>query len=408
VSTHWNSVYGYFQYTPGQNLFECEAPFFLEIISQLKYYYPTLGNWTDVITDIGTRFLGNQWDSFQWLEGSNQSAYVVVHAVNSPSTVPEFPDFNNETRMENTLGAWEELLGVYLQVNSTYQTDIENMLFGNLTIEPAWELLLTPQADLYNSTDALFEMYSDGVPPIPSSSASAEGEILLFMMGIVPGTTTIAYPLEQLNYEYIDSIDPVSMAFNINQTARQIEIPVIGTGTITFQYGVSPLTLYFPSAGVYLVSFTNSWNMISSVTYQSALPSNLMYFYLPTRALSVNISPTSVTLNVGQPQLFTSSVSDGTSPYMYQWFLNGAAVQNATSSSWTFTPTSAGSYTVYVEVADSVGVQATSNNVTVTVNIARAIPEITFLEGPYYAEWGIEYWIVKFAGQHALRLVSNC
>jgi hypothetical protein len=227
------------------------------------------------------------------------------------------------------------------------------------------------------------------------------------MMGIVPGTTTIAFPLEQLDYEYVYDIDPVLMAFNMNSTARQITVPVVQAGTMTFDYGVSPITCNFTSSGVYLISFTSSWNMISSVTYQSALPGNLIYFYLPTRVLSVNVSPTSVTLNVGQPQLFTSSVSGGTSPYTYQWFLNGAAVQNATSSSWTFTPTSAGPYTVYVEVADSVGVQATSNTATVTVNIARAIPEITFLEGPYYAECGIEYWIVKFAGQHAVRLVSN-
>jgi hypothetical protein len=138
--------------------------------------------------------------------------------------------------------------------------------------------------------------------------------------------------------------------------------------------------------------------MISGVTYQSALPSNLIYFYLPARALSVNISPTSVTLNVGQSQLFTSSVSGGASPYVYQWYLNGAAVQGAASSSWTFTPTSAGPYTVYMEVADSVGVQATSNTARV---------QIIFLEGPYYAECVIEYWIVKFPEERPIRLVSN-
>jgi plastocyanin len=84
-------------------------------------------------------------------------------------------------------------------------------------------------------------------------------------------------------------------------------------------------------------------------------------------ALSVTISPTSVTIGVGQSQLFTSSVSGGTSPYSYQWYLNSTPVSGANSSSWTFTSTSEGSYTIYVKVTDGVGMQATSNIATVTV-----------------------------------------
>ncbi|MGD0495334.1 MAG: PQQ-binding-like beta-propeller repeat protein [Candidatus Bathyarchaeia archaeon] len=90
--------------------------------------------------------------------------------------------------------------------------------------------------------------------------------------------------------------------------------------------------------------------------------------YILAPALSASIWPSSATLGVGQSQWFTSSVSRGTSPYTYQWYLNGSAVQDATSSSWTFTPTSAGAYTVYMEVSDSVGAQATSNTATVIVN----------------------------------------
>jgi archaellum component FlaG (FlaF/FlaG flagellin family) len=86
------------------------------------------------------------------------------------------------------------------------------------------------------------------------------------------------------------------------------------------------------------------------------------------QALSVTISPGSATLYVGQCQLFTSSVTGGASPYTYQWYLNGAPVCGATKPTWTFIPTSAGSYAVYVKVTDSVGMKATSNTATVTVN----------------------------------------
>lgn len=90
--------------------------------------------------------------------------------------------------------------------------------------------------------------------------------------------------------------------------------------------------------------------------------------YESGQALSVTILPSSATLDVGQSQSFTSTVTDGTSPYTYQWYLNGAPVSCATKPTWTFTPTSAGSYTVYVKVTDSLGMHATSNTATVTVN----------------------------------------
>ena len=360
-STNWG---GYFKYVPTPDTsvpeFECEASFFLIITSIMKYYIPNIANYSLVLNDIGNRFLSAEWMSYQWqYYGNGYSNYVVVHEDQG----------NPDTRLENTLGAWQALLGCVLQMNSTYQNDMKDMLQGNTTSnnQPAWALLMSSSAGLWNTTSKLFHI---GNGATDSSYATAEGEITMFEMGIIPGTSTVAFPLEELNYEYTDNIDPVLMRFNLNGTAHQITVPVVQAGTITFDYGQSPITYNFNSGGVYVINFTSSWNMISSITYQSALPSSLIYFYLPATPLAVNISPTSATLIVGQSELFTSNVSGGTSPYAYEWCLNGLAVQNATYSSWTFTPTSAGPYTVYMEVNDSMGAQATSNTVTVTVNVA--------------------------------------
>jgi parallel beta-helix repeat protein len=78
-------------------------------------------------------------------------------------------------------------------------------------------------------------------------------------------------------------------------------------------------------------------------------------------AFSASISPGSATLDVLEPQLFTSAMSGGTPPYTYQWYLDYAPVSGATSDSWTFAPTSSGSYTVYLKVTDNESVIATSN-----------------------------------------------
>jgi hypothetical protein len=83
--------------------------------------------------------------------------------------------------------------------------------------------------------------------------------------------------------------------------------------------------------------------------------------------LSVSISPSTAKIKIGESVTFTSSVSGGLSPYSYQWCLNGAVVSGAASPTWTFTPVATGTYTVYLNVTDSVPTTAKSNEASVTV-----------------------------------------
>ncbi len=79
----------------------------------------------------------------------------------------------------------------------------------------------------------------------------------------------------------------------------------------------------------------------------------LKAFFEYSPSLSVSISPSSATLDVGGSVTFTASVSGGVSPYSYQWYVNGEAVPGATSQTWTFTPTASGIYYIHVVVTDS-------------------------------------------------------
>ena len=79
---------------------------------------------------------------------------------------------------------------------------------------------------------------------------------------------------------------------------------------------------------------------------------------------TVNITPTNVRMGLGKSQNFNASVSGGKLPYSYQWYLNDTAVSGATSSNWTFTPMSAGSYRVYLNVTDALNFEVQSNIVT--------------------------------------------
>jgi hypothetical protein len=93
----------------------------------------------------------------------------------------------------------------------------------------------------------------------------------------------------------------------------------------------------------------------------------------PPGPLSVSISPSSASVTVNQSLPFTSTVSGGTGPYGFQWFLNGSSVPGATSSSWVFSSTTNASYTVYLNVTDSLGATAKSNVALVTVTPPGAL-----------------------------------
>jgi len=67
----------------------------------------------------------------------------------------------------------------------------------------------------------------------------------------------------------------------------------------------------------------------------------------------VHINPLDSTINLGQWVDFTSSVTGGTTPYGYQWYLDGNPVSGATSSTWRLTPSTVGIYYVYLIVTDA-------------------------------------------------------
>jgi outer membrane protein assembly factor BamB len=164
---------------------------------------------------------------------------------------------------------------------------------------------------------------------------------------IAPSSSTIGTAQSQLFTSTISGgTSPFAYQWYLNGTA----VPSATSSTWTF----SP-------------SSTGSYSIYANVTDNAGFRAKSNIATVTVTSVSVTISPTSVTMNVGQSQLFTSSVSGGSSPYSYRWYLNGTQVSGATSSSWTFTPSSAGSYTVYVKVTDSVLVQATSNTATATV-----------------------------------------
>jgi len=168
------------------------------------------------------------------------------------------------------------------------------------------------------------------------------------------------------------TVSPSSVVMDFGQSQLFTSTVSSGTSPYTYQWYLNDVAVSgaTSSTWTFTPSSSGSYNVYVNVTDSVGFraKSNITSVTV-NPSLSATVSPSSVVMDFGQSQLFTSTVSGGTSPYTYQWYLNGAIVSGATNPTWTFTPASAGSYTVYVKVNDSVGAQATSNTATVTVNI---------------------------------------
>src|SRR5271157_296301 len=254
-SNDWDNSNGHYTYTPAQDWYECEGAFFPQIAAILQYFDWNAGNISRTTLDVYNRFLASEWASPQWTLSTGTLEYAVVHA--NPG--------QGQVRLENTFGAWFMMLGLYNILSSTAQAKYQDML-----LNAGWSK--TYYSQLYDPSTEMFKWTSDGsLDP----AATVLAATIQLAQGVVPISTTLAYPLEELHYEYIWDADPLNLA--INYGASTLNVSVAGAGTLRFVYGVTPVDYYFPQPGSYEITFANAWTTITNVTRLGDLPLNRKY-----------------------------------------------------------------------------------------------------------------------------------
>lgn len=169
----------------------------------------------------------------------------------------------------------------------------------------------------------------------------------------------------------IVTIVSVSAAMDIGQQRSLTSTVTHGTPPYTYQWFLNGVAVSgaVNSTWIFQPSSAGTYNIYVNVTDNVNIKAKSSIVTMTVNTIpSVTISPGSVVMDVGQSHTFSSTISGGTLPCSYQWYLNGTAVSGATNSSWTFTPSSSAFYTVYVNVTDAAGTIATSNTSQVRAN----------------------------------------
>jgi len=253
---------------------------------------------------------------------------AIIIALTAPILTPYNPIFTNNLSSDWAAPSWER----YIPGG------------GGLSLN----MIPVVESSLLKSPNALrgFNFTVTGSTQAVSNMATVNLTLPAFYVSISP-TSVVMSPGESLNFNSTASggLAPYTYHWYLDGNLFSIKGPGANSSTAT-------LTPSWPTGVLTQTVYLRVMDRRNSIAFCNNATLKL------EGLLAVSISPANVTLNVGQPQTFTSNVSGGSGLYSYQWYLNGTAVPTATSTAWTFTPTAAGYYSILLKVTDNIAVQA--------------------------------------------------
>ena len=183
------------------------------------------------------------------------------------------------------------------------------------------------------------------------------------------------------------NVTPTPSTINQGQTSS-LTSTAVTTGTSPYSYqwlekapgssyvdvGTSSASFSFVTSGS---TTTGAWSFELQVTDSATTPimvTSTAVSVTVNAAPTVSVSPSSWTMDVGQSKTFSATPSGGSGSYPstgYQWYVGGSAQPGQTGSTFSYSPGSAGSYSITVTVTDSLG-STSAQSPAATVNVAAS------------------------------------
>ena len=245
-----------------------------------------------------------------------------------------------------------------------------------------------------SGTAPLIYQWQKNGSPIPSATSST------YSIASVQLADTGSYSVVVTNS--VSSVSSTAAMLTVNAIAptittqpQNVSVTVSsGTSFSVAASGTTPFTYQWSKGGVAIdgatsssytlasAQISDSGNYTVTVTNSAGFATSSAAALTVTAAViapSITSPPQNSTVTVGAPCSFTASAS-GTTPFTYQWLLNGTPISGATSATYAVTSalhTDAGNYSVIVTNAAG---SATSASAALTVNAAP--PAITIQPQP--------------------------
>jgi len=339
------------------------------------------GSASNTISD--NNVTGNGWSGIGLFGYSSDNNVTSNNVVNNPEGIAVVISARNEIS-ENTIVSnsnWG--ISIYQSLNnSIFHNEFNNSLQVNSDGSPNMWDDGYPSGGNYWGDYAGVDLNHDGIGDIPYAIDANNHDNHPLMGMFSDFNATSEYQVQTICNSTIS-------AFQFNGTAIIFKVAGEG-GTTGFCRICIPTALMNSPYDVLVDGIEVPFTLLSC---SNATQSYLYFAYahstheiiirthiVPPSPLLVSISPVSALTYFGQSVTFTSTASGGTPPYGYQWYMNDSAVSGANSNSWTFALQPIGNYSVYLNVTDSFGSTAKSNEASVTV-----VPQLTASISPMSA-----------------------
>jgi len=288
-----------------------------------------------------------------------QTSFQISSTGHTETTISlKWNSYNNSVPFGNSMNNYTIYMSTYGTNgpwNEIYVVPPSQLQLAVYSLSPStdyWFYVVANYGNIFGTGSATSTTYEASTTPNPLLSVVTTTQTSVSLKWIDYNSYTQLVPFVSYTLQISTNGGPYTTVSNMNNQEDT-------SYTVT---GLTPGTAY----SFQVIVYYGPGNHIESAT---SSPVNAE----TVKPITVSISASASAITVGQSAQFTASVNGGNPPYTYQWYVNGNPVSGSASNTYTFDPSSSGTYNVYVAVTDSTGTTQNSNPLSITVYRAISV-----------------------------------